>query len=340
MSVVDDGHPDQLHRDFIRNRDPAEFLDYRVRGEGNNQFKVDTPPLSPAEFRVDLANGDYLVTVVVGSHEAPGRGSAAPEGEVALTYVSANDRPVSLGKPIRIGYFDSRAFPVHVTDDHLRLRFFGPNVGPFYHNTIEWLVNGLVIQRAGQGLTPQAEESLAERERIWRAALREWSVIGPFPDEDCTGMETPLGLESGADLTRTYKGTSSPLHWRSHRQKAGEAPGVDLNELLGNSAEAIGFALTHVYCDEQTDAVLLLSTSKTGVAYVNEKEVLRDRLATGLMLRECQSAIQLKKGWNTIGVKCTSHWSGPWSFWAGITGRDGNPLNGITVHAVRGHAEP
>jgi len=338
MSTVDDGQPDPLHRDFIRNRDPAEYLDYRVRGEGNNQFKVDAPPLSPAEFRVDLANGDYLVTVVVGAHEAPGRGSAAPEGEVALTYVTANDRPVSLGKPVRSGHFDNRAFRVHVTGGHLRLRLWGPNVGPFYHNTIEWLVNGLVIQRAEQGLTCKARESLAEGELMDQVALREWAVVGPFPDEDCTGLDRTLGLESGADLTRTYEGAQGQMQWRLHRQKTGEAPGVDLNEVLGTSSEAIGFALTHVHCDKPTDAILLLSTSKTGAAYVNGKEVLRDGMATGLMLRECQAVVHLKKGWNTIVVKCISHWTGPWSFWAGVITRDGSPLKGTTVRAAGGHA--
>jgi len=334
MTAVDDGRPDPLHGDYIRNRDPAEFLDYPARGEGNRQFKVDAPPLSPAEFRVDLANGEYLVTVVVGAYEAPGVGSVSAEGEVAVTYVSANDRPVLLGKPIRIGYFDNHAFPVRVTDGQLRLRFSGPNVGPFYHNTIEWLVNGLVIQRAGQTVTSQASESLSETELMAQTALREWAVIGPFHDEDCKGRDTAFGPEREADLTRTYEGKHGRMHWRSHRQKVSGAPGIDLNELLGDATEATGFALTHVQCAEPTDAVLLLSTSKTGAAYVNGKEVLRDDTASGLMLREYQAGVRLKKGWNAIGVRCVSHWSGPWSFWAGVTGQDGSPLQSLTVSSV------
>ncbi len=338
MTAVDDGRPDPLHRDYIRSRDPAEYLDYRTRGEGNRQFKVEAPPLSPAEFRVDLANGEYLVTVVVGAYEAPGAGSVSAEGEAAVTYVSANDRLVLLGKPIRIGYFDNPTFQVRVTDGHLRLQFSGPNVGPFYHNTIEWLVNGLVIQGAGQALTSQATESLREAKLMGQAALREWAVIGPFRDEDYTGLDTAFGPERDADLTRTYEGKHGRRQWRSHRQKVGEAPGIDLNELLGDSSQAVCFALTHVRCAEPTDAVLLLSTSKTGAAYVNGKEVLRDGTAMGLMLRECQADIKLKKGWNAIRVKCVSHWSGPWSFWAGVTERDGSSIQGITVSSVGGHA--
>ena len=338
MTAVDDGRPDPLHRDYIRNRDPAEYLNYRKRGEGNRQFKVDDPPLSSAELRVDLANGEYLVTVVVGAYEAPGIGSVSAEGEVAVTYVSANDRPVLLGKPIRIGHFDNRAFRVRVTHGRLRLRFFGPNVGPFYHNTIEWLVNGLVIQPTGQVLTSEATEPLREAELMSEAALREWAVLGPFSDGDCTGLDTILGPERDEDVTRTYEGKHGRMHWRLHRQKAGEAPGIGLDERLGDSTETVGFALTHVRCAEPTDAVLLLSTSKTGAAYVNGQEVLRDDTATGLMLRECQAAIRLKKGWNAICVKCVSHWEGPWSFWAGVTRRDGGPLHGVTVSAAGGQA--
>jgi hypothetical protein len=227
-------------------------------------------------------------------------------------------------------------------------------------------VNGLVIQQAGQTVTSQASESLSETEFMARAALREWAVIGPFHDEECMGLDTAFGPERETDLTRTYEGKSAGpqpvrvsarlridakmqqaagqqckrgrLQWRSHRQQVRETPGIDLNELLGEATEATGFALTHLQCAEPTDAVLLLSTSKTGAAYVNGKEVLRDNTASGLMLREYQSGIKLKMGWNAIGVKCVSHWSGPWSFWAGVTGQDGDPLQSITVSSVGGQA--
>lgn len=338
MTAVDDGRPDPLHRDYIRNRDPAEYLDYREQGEGNRQFRVSDPPLSPAEFRIDLPNGEYDVTVVVGSYEVPGIGSAAAEGEVGVTYVSAEGLPMLLGKPIRSGYFGNRAFRVQVTDGKLELRFFGRNVGPFYHNTIEWLVNGLVIRSAGEPLTSEAAESLREGELLGQAALREWAVIGPFSDDDCTGLETVFGPEHDADLTRTYAGKHGRVWWRLHQQEVSEAPGIDLGKLLGDCTEAVGFARTHVRCPEPTDAVLVLSTSKTGAAYVNGEEVLRDDTATGLMLRECQASVRLKGGWNSICVKCDSHWGGPWSLWAGITRRDGSPLPGMVVSATGGRA--
>ena len=202
----------------------------------------------------------------------------------------------------------------------------------------EWLVNGLMIQRAGQALTGQAAESLREGELMGQAARREWAVLGPFCDDDCVGLGLAFGPERDADLTRTYEGKHDRIRWRLYRQKIGEAPGIDLSELLGDSTETVGFALTHVRCAEPTDARLLLSTSKTGAVYVNGKEVLRDDTATGLMLREYQTDIRLKKGWNAICVKCVSHWGGPWSFWAGITRRDGSPLRGLAVSTAGGQA--
>ncbi len=90
MTAVDDSRPDALHRDYLRNRDPAEYLPYPRRGEGNRLFKTDYPPLAPAEFRVDLPNGEYVVTVVSGCYEPPAGGAAAADGVAPTKYVSAN----------------------------------------------------------------------------------------------------------------------------------------------------------------------------------------------------------------------------------------------------------
>ena len=71
---------------------------------------------------------------------------------------------------------------------------------------------------------------------------------------------------------------------------------------------------------------------------VNGEEVMRDDTATGLMRGECQATIHLKKGWNSISVKCVSHWAGPQSFWAGLTSPDGGPLHSVTVSAAADQA--
>jgi hypothetical protein len=128
------------------------------------------------------------------------------------------------------------------------------------------------------------------------------------------------------------------VRWHLHRQEAGEALSTDLGELLGDSTETVGFALTHVRCAEPTDAMLLLSTSKTGAAYVNGEEVLRDGTATGLMLGEHRVPVHLNEGWNSVSIKCVSHWAGPQSFAAALTSRDGGRPPGLTVSAPGGQA--
>ena len=328
MTAVDDGEPDALHRDYIRSRDPAEYLSYRARGEGNRQFKVEDPPPSPAGFRVDLPDGQYTATLITGTWEAPGLGSVAAEGEVGTTYVTANGSPVLLGKPVRGGRFDHRAFRVAASDGTLRLRFSGANTGPFFHNTIEWLVTGLIIQHREQQFTTEANDSLRAAERSRAAAIREWAVLGPLP----------AGVGRTAETIPAARGTGPPSTgdaggWRILRQDTEAIPGIDLGTVTVPVGEGVVFAATRVHCSAATEAVLHLSTSQTGTVCLNGEEALVDGTATGLLPDEHRANVRLKQGWNSLLVRCVSRWRGPWRFWAGLTAPDGGSVVGVRITA-------
>jgi hypothetical protein len=317
MTSVDHGAPDALHRDYIRNVDPATYLDYEARYVGNRQFKRARPPLHPALFRVDLPDGDYVVTVISGTHETPGRGSAAGEGRTAMTCVDANGVPTLTGERIEPGRFTNRAFRVRVAEGRLDLDFHGSSVGPFYHNTIEWLVNGVTVQRADQRPTTAAAASLALSERMANAALREWTVLGPFDDPDWTGMARRLGPERG-------DGRLAGRAWR--QEPALGVAIVPVGDLLGCSGGNLAFGVAHVQCPRPRRAVLYFSTSQCGAAYVNGELVYVDNVAVGTMRGECRTEVDLRAGRNTIMIKTVSYWPGDWSIWAALTTPDGEPM--------------
>jgi hypothetical protein len=333
--AVNHGATDLLHRDFIRSKDPA---DYATGYPGNDHFPYANPDTRAGQFRVDLPNGDYMVTVISGDYDEYRTVTGGPsnEGRTAMTFVEAEGLPVLYGARGRGGYFSNRAFRTTVTDGHLDLVFSGKAVGPLYCNPIEWMINGLVIQTTSQTPTPEAQAYLGKAEVLSDSAIRDWYVIGPFDDNDCNGLEVIFGPEDSNDLNNTYQGKNGTVSWQLLPTLVGDAPYVSLSDTFSDANETAGFAMTHVYCPSSTEAVLVASISQVGDIYVNGRKVFRDELATGLLLEEQYVNITLNQGWNPILIKSLNHWGSEWSLWAGLLTTEGQPLTdqaGITISA-------
>jgi len=327
--------PDPLHADFIRSRNPNE---YAQNYEGNRGFPYHEPPTHPSVFRVDLPDGDYVVTVLSGDFsEFPMKSVMANEGRVATTLVDANEVPVLYGVRLPSGEFIERSFPVSVSEGVLLLRFHGDYVGPLYHNSIEWLVNGLVIQTPEQASTAAAEAYRKRADQLSRGALRDWQVIGPFDDDDCTGMTRAFGPESDPDPDRTWEDEDGTLAWRWAPPLRGLVPRLDLAALFDDIEEQAAFAQARIYCHEPVSAELAVNLSQIGVVYLNGEEVVRDELSTGSLLEEESVLVQLPAGWNTLLVKTLNHWGTEWNLHLSLleegTGTPVSELPGVRILA-------
>ncbi len=323
---------DAMNRDYIRSKDPAGKPIYggQYPPNGNGLFPEHYPQANPAAFRVDLPNGDYNVTLVTGNYNefplplwgGPGNGN----GRTAMTYVEVNGQPVLYGDRIVDGYQQNRTFAATVTEGFLELNFSGRNVGPLYDNTIEWMVNGLIIQNLAQPLTAEGQEYLARAQLRSDCAIRDWYVIGPFDDDDCRGLEIKYGPEFSNDIAETYSGKNGTISWQQLPGLTGEAPYIPFSDIFADIDEVAGFALTHVYCPSQMQAIILSSISQSGEIYVNNQQVYCDELAAGLLPEEQKTSIVLNAGWNSITIKSLNHWGDTWSAWAGLMTITEEPL--------------
>ena len=321
LSAVDNGQPDSLHRDYIRSRDPVTYTEGELPF-----FRSPFPTHSEAEFRVDLPNGQYLVTVVTGEYNAYFHSL-----KTSTTAVDINGMPMLYGDRYYSGYYQNRACKATVSDRKLVLRFWGNGDGPLYFNNCEWLVNGLLIQRLDQEPTPLAADHLSHVAAGSATAIRNWHVIGPFDDDDCTGLDTTFPPEVDTDLRLAHQGKHGEVTWQQAPKLHGSAPYVSLTSLLHDTDEVAGFAVAKIHSDKAQRAVLTASTTQLGVGYVNGVEVFRDEIAAGLLPREEQVVIQLKKGLNTILIKSLNHWGDEWALRAGLAARNGQPLAGVKV---------
>ena len=312
---------DAMHADYIRSKNP---IDYIEKTTGNRYYPVVLPPANEAEFRVDLPNGDYIVTAVIGSPD-----ESYNAFRVGVTYIDAEGLPVVYGERLNSGVYQNRVFPVRVGDGHLDLRLRGRNVGPLYQNNCDWMINGLLVQQAGRPLTPQAARSLAQTRQQSVTAIRDWRVIGPFEDPDWLGFERHFGPEGAVDPAVTYRTDGGRvLAWRRIGRLQGHAPYVSFNDMLAGTATkgACAFAMAEVRCRRETDASLSVSTSQFGEVYLNGSKVLTDNLPAGLLGDEYRVPVKLGKGANVIVIKTLNHWGDEWAVRASLADRDGRPL--------------
>ena len=323
VEAGDEGQPDAMHRDYIRSKPMSGRTSSKEAPRTGGSAEPANRETS-GQFRVDLPNGEYVATVITGDY-FPYFGGL----KTSTTHVDINGKSMLYGDRYTAGYYQNRSCRLKVTDGQIVCRFWSTGYGPFYRNSFEWLVNGLLIQRTDQGMTEETQKYLAQAEVRSASAIRDWYVIGPFDDDDCTGLDTVFGPERGIDINASYKGKNGQIKWQRIPHLAGDAPYVSLSGQFSDVYETAGFALARVYCKKAMSAVLSASTTQLGLGYVNGKEVFRDEYCAGLLPREERVAITLKKGWNTILIKSLNHFGDEWALWAGLTTPDGKPLGNI-----------
>jgi hypothetical protein len=326
--AIDRQLPDELHSDFIRNIDPDKS-DWPGKGK-NRGYPFAKPGHRPGEFRVDIPNGKYRVTVISGDYSEMAAGTGtANEGRTASTYVNANGKLKLLGDTLKSGRFDNRTFEIEVIQGRLDLHFWGANVGPLYCNSIEWLVNGVLVQNLDQPAPAAAQASADYNRFIQKIAIPDWLVLGPIDDSGYEGMEKEFGPEQNTDPTVVWNGRDGNIFWRPWSQNPGEAPRVPLGSLYGITNGTVAFAQARIKSSADTEVFLYVSMSQCGQVYVNGKRVYNDEYAVGLLPFEGRVPIRLNTGINTVLIKSLHHWGDDWAFWAGVSSLDGKPLDNI-----------
>lgn len=323
--------PDDLLRDFITVRYPAEYLS-GIALTGNRAFPLSHPPTFPGTFRVDLPNGRYVAAVVSGSKEATGNQS--DQMGVSTCCVDVDETPCLHGVPLCNGRWNTRAFPFVVSNGKVEFTFYGEYTGPYFHNNMEWLVNALAVFEESK-VPEDLRSRLSTREKRLGGLIRDWKLLGPFPDPEWKALATPHPAESPLDWGGAYRGrwgNGNLVRWFDH--KTSDPLGVVFlhrffDERNGNGRVAEGcFALAHAEFEsaEAGSAILYGSFSARGSIFLNGEKILHQPAVRGLLEEDFRIRVNLKKGKNGILLKLLHTWGGPWKFHVGIVDSKGKAI--------------
>ena len=149
--------------------------------------------------------------------------------------------------------------------------------------------------------------------------LMKWHLIAPFTNADRAGFEKVFPPEQGVDLAAKYPGKGTEAAWVAYTSED-EYGMVDFNGPFGMLKEVTGYAYTEFESAEEREAEIRLGCKNGWKVWLNGELLFgRDEYHRGMKLDQYKLPCRLKKGKNTLLVKCcqneqTEQWTVEWRF--------------------------
>jgi hypothetical protein len=149
--------------------------------------------------------------------------------------------------------------------------------------------------------------------------LMQWDVIGPFDNSGRRGFETVFPPEKEIRLDASYDGKTGAVKWQRVESKD-ESGKFDFNKPLGMQKEVTAYAATVFDSPTERDAELRLGCKNAWKVWLNGELLFgRDEYHRGEQMDQYTMPCRLKKGANTILVKCCQdeqkeEWTVEWEF--------------------------
>lgn len=149
--------------------------------------------------------------------------------------------------------------------------------------------------------------------------LMKWNVIGPFDNAERKGFDTVFPPEREAKSGAEYAGKSGKAKWKPFESKD-EHGKLDFNKPLGMLKEVTAYAMTTFDSPAERDAELRLGCKNGWKVWLNGELLFgRDEYHRGAQMDQYKMKCHLKKGANTILVKCCQNeqkeeWTVEWEF--------------------------
>jgi len=233
----------------------------------------------PRLFRIDLADGDYRVSVVSAD------GSFALGSLFVSGMVLANGRPALLDVPLGKGALVRRAFTVRVEGGSLVLRFGGAT---------GFGVAAVLVEKA-DALEPEPLEA---------GAVRRWRVSERHPNPDWAPLRDLDVPAASASVEVPAAEQGIPL--------------VDLGTLAHAEIGDVVRASAEIERPAAGSATLSVGASSAARVYLNGKLVLELANQRGVERDERTARVPLSAGTNRLELVLERFWERRWLFYASL----------------------
>lgn len=150
--------------------------------------------------------------------------------------------------------------------------------------------------------------------------LMKWKLAAPFTNVERKGFDEVFPPEKGVNVAASYTGkNNAAITWQDFESKDDYGM-VDFNKPFDMLKEVTGYAYTEFDATEERDAEIRLGCKNGWKVWLNGLFIFgRDEYHRGAKLDQYKLPVRLKKGKNTLLVKCcqneqTEQWTVEWQF--------------------------
>ncbi len=161
--------------------------------------------------------------------------------------------------------------------------------------------------------------------------LRDWMVLGPFPNEGDQQLTEVHYPEHAVDLDATYDGIGGSASWRAHYSGTGY---IDFQSMFDVRGPALAFAHAFVYSPHDRPVVFHLGATQGVRIILNQQDVFTRNDHQPAQPSQYRIATRFRSGWNNLLVK-VSRLYGDWGFYLEITDPAGRPIPELKVSLRR-----
>jgi hypothetical protein len=163
--------------------------------------------------------------------------------------------------------------------------------------------------------------------------VRDWQLVGPFPNEGDRGHEELYLPESEPlNLGQQYDGIRGKIRWRFHHSDADK---IDLERFFAHGEAGVAYAACWVRAADKRAAVLATGSDDGIKVWLNRKLTLDRQVHREAVPGEDQCRIELAAGWNEILVKVDNDF-GSWAFYLELRSVDsGRALRDVEFRTTR-----
>ena len=158
-----------------------------------------------------------------------------------------------------------------------------------------------------------------------------YRIIGPFENLGRAGFEKAFPPETELEFSKSYPGKEGDVSWKevTVTDKLGV---LDFNKEIKKLKEVTSYAAAEYNSPIEGPAEVRIGTNNAYKLWVNGKLIFgRDEYHRGFRIDQYKLAVTLKKGANTILLKCcqneeTQPWTEEWHFQLRVCDAEGTPL--------------
>lgn len=153
--------------------------------------------------------------------------------------------------------------------------------------------------------------------------LKHWLVLGPFADDDNTGLGTALIPETTVQPAHGEKTANRAWHGL-----AAASPYVDFTGAFTPNTNAMAYAHVYLKSPAEVDCNLVFGSDDGVALWLNGESIYILRVRRPADPNQTTLPAHLRVGWNRLLVK-VDQGAGGWGFFMRLQSRDGKPLAGI-----------